>query len=454
VTTPAVSVGPSAPLDVALALARRLAGEAIRYEGRCAWLGDDMDEDGVVVHRSTGADLYGGTSGIGWFLAAVASATGDELVADAARGAVLHALDRSGEADGDGLYTGRTGVALAAVAAGRALADEDLVERGADLGSVAARSVLRTPPADPELMSGAAGTALGLLELGRAVDDELLGRAAVTLGGEIVDWVERALALPVRSAPGSSGEVLCGLGHGASGPALALLELEAATTERAFGEAARTALAFERAWFSREHCGWPDLRGLDRARVDAGSRATYSIAWCHGAVGIGLVRLRAFDLTGDPRLLAEAAAAIDSATIGALSAAGSRSRSADLSLCHGVGAVAELHLLAAEVTGDVEHLEHALRIWEWSLGGRGNERPALPEAVPCGVPGGGETPGLMLGLAGIGALGLRLHDASSVSSPLVPGALLRGGKLTRSAEVGDRRVAPHADDARVVLESL
>jgi lantibiotic modifying enzyme len=423
--------------DAALTLARRLAREAIWHDGSCTWLGDDMADDAVVVHRSMAGDLYGGTSGIGWFLAAVSAVSGDDEVADAARGALRHSLLRTEDSSDDGLYTGRIGVALAAAAGGTRLDDGNLVERGAALGAAAARSVLRAPPVDPDLMSGVAGAILGLLGLSRTLDDGTAAPAALALGEQLVDWTERELAPSAPSTASAGDPVLCGLGHGASGPALALFELEASAGDARFGESARAALAYERAWFSREECGWPDLRGLDRGQVEAGAKPVYSIGWCHGAAGIGLVRLRAFELTGDLTLLAEAAAAVDSATIGALSAVGSRRRSpTDISLCHGVGSVIELHLVAAEVTGDREHVAHARRIWRWALRGRNPDgeadddvrngsEPVLPTTLPCGVPGGGEAPGLMLGLAGIGALGLRLHDPASIPSPLQPGEWLR-----------------------------
>ena len=41
---------------------------------------------------------------------------------------------------------------------------------------------------------------------------------------------------------------------------------------------------------------------------------------------------------------------------------------------------------------------------------------------PCGVPGAGETPNLMLGTAGIGHFLLRLHDPAGIPTPLLPAA--------------------------------
>jgi hypothetical protein len=39
---------------------------------------------------------------------------------------------------------------------------------------------------------------------------------------------------------------------------------------------------------------------------------------------------------------------------------------------------------------------------------------------PCGVPGGAETPNLLLGLSGIGYFLLRLYDSTAVPTALLP----------------------------------
>ena len=92
-----------------------------------------------------------------------------------------------------------------------------------------------------------------------------------------------------------------------------------------------------------------------------------------------------------------------------------RSEVLSFSLCHGIAGNAELFLEAADVLGDaqwlgvaeaigvrgIEYYHHARRRW------------------PCGVQGGGETPGLLLGLAGIGWFFLRLHDRKNVPSVLL-----------------------------------
>jgi lantibiotic modifying enzyme len=58
--------------------------------------------------------------------------------------------------------------------------------------------------------------------------------------------------------------------------------------------------------------------------------------------------------------------------------------------------------------------EEYRKIADW-IGERGIQEFHNQEAPwPCGVLEGGETPGLMLGLAGIGYFYLRLHDPEGV----------------------------------------
>lgn len=408
----------------ALELGLRLVREAVWHADRCTWFGDDVIGEGEVIYRSSHADLYGGTSGIGWFLANLWAATGEDGLAATAGGALRHALSRTTEASDVGLYTGSAGVALAAVTGGALIGDGAIVEEAASLARLTARTAVAAPGAESDLIGGLAGSALALVELSRALEDEEVLAAAGALGERLRDRFDGDVRAWERGA-GPSEPPLCGLGHGASGVALALFELGASLGDRAFDDAACRALDYERRWFSREHGNWPDLRELDRSRLDSGAMAPYLVYWCHGAAGIGLVRLRVHERTGDESWLAEAAAAIDTASatmLRALATEDGTPAGVDLSLCHGVGSVAELHLAAAETTGDDEHVLHARRLVRLAVSGRhsAGDELQLPEELPCGVPGGGETPGLLVGLAGIGALLLRLEDPAHMPSPVRP----------------------------------
>jgi len=386
-----VAVAVTAPFeDLAVGLGERLCRDAIWHEDRCTWLGDEVDPfrgAGAVVHRAMGPDLYNGTAGIGWFLGHLARHTGDATQARTAAGALRHARSRWGAAP-PGLYTGRAGIALAAGPDGAAWG----------------------VPAEADLIGGAAGTVVAALALGRTdtavAAGELLLQAALRTDAGGWCW---------PSSPPATEPPLCGMAHGASGIGLALLELAAATGDDRFAEAGLGAFAYERNWLNRDEGGWPDLRELDWSRLHLGHGPDHPPFWCHGAPGIGLARLRAYALTGDELCLAEAAAAIDASTAAALRAEPG-SYAANLSLCHGTGSVIELHLVAAEVTGDGEHVAMARRLAELRLG---RLDAGLAADVPCGVPNGGETPGLLLGLAGVAATLLRLAHPSAAPSPLL-----------------------------------
>lgn len=78
----------------------------------------------------------------------------------------------------------------------------------------------------------------------------------------------------------------------------------------------------------------------------------------------------------------------------------------DYSLCHGAAGNTELFVYASKVLGNADYKSFADQIGQ--IGIQEFQKNNMPWA--CGVLNGGETPGLMLGLAGIGYFYLRLHD--------------------------------------------
>src|SRR5947209_15706424 len=67
----------------------------------------------------------------------------------------------------------------------------------------------------------------------------------------------------VASGAGTASAPLTGMSHGASGIAVALLELYSETRREEFLDTARGALAYEEALFDPVVGNWPDLRGVD-----------------------------------------------------------------------------------------------------------------------------------------------------------------------------------------------
>ena len=419
-------------LDGAGAIARQLVTEALWHEDRCTWVGDTVVHEGgawTVAAQTCESDLYGGTAGIGRFLAQWAAATGDAAAERTAAGALRHAVGMApsdGPASG-GIFLGPIGTAWAAIETADLLHDPVLNAAGRRLAHDTLAAITTERADQDDLLGGEAGTIVGLLAVADACGEtEPWLSAARAAGARLLATAHRSgLGWHWPGARGASGYGLCGLAHGTSGIALALLRLSARSSpsDVTYLEAVRGALAYERRWYRGEAVGWPDLRELTGADLALGRGLVYPALWCHGAVGAGLVRLHAFMQDGEAAHLAEAGAALQASraaaahTLRLLAEAGDEAGpAANWSLCHGLMGAAELMLCAAANLGEPAHLEAARRLGERALADR-----TVYGAWRCGVAGGGETPGLLLGLAGIGTTLLRLHDATLAASPALPG---------------------------------
>src|SRR5271166_4092361 len=123
---------------------------------------------------------------------------------------------------------------------------------------------------------------------------------------------------------------LTGYSHGAAGAGVALVELGAAVREDTFKETGLAAFAYERRLYSAAQANWPDFRrsGGGRSRI----AQQFSTAWCHGAPGIALSRLRAMQLAPTREIASELHAALrttSQATAAMLNASGT-----SFCLCH------------------------------------------------------------------------------------------------------------------------
>lgn len=402
---------PTSFLETAASIGARLIGEAIWHEDRCNWLGDSMeyvDHGWRVVHKACGVSLYDGTSGIALFLARLYRATGDPLLRTTAIGALRHTFRNSGDLPPTGrlgLYSGLPGIAYAAMEAGRAMDSDEWSSRG---DAVLSTLTLESDDGDGlDVIGGAAGTIPLLLRVGQDRAREL----AFSLGERLLLRAERVNGTASWSTiPTPDGRNLTGYSHGAAGIALALLELGTVTNDGRFLSMARAGIEYERHLFDPRQGNWPDLRSPTQ---DSTGAASYGMAWCHGAPGIGLARLRSFALSGEPGARAEAEIAlattrraVEQITRGAL---------IDFSPCHGLSGMAELFLTAESVLKDSSWVEVAEQVG--ALGVERIGRARLP--WPCGVPNGSETPALLTGLAGIGHFYLRLTEKEKVPSVLL-----------------------------------
>ncbi len=382
----------------AAAAGERLMELAIEGDDDVAWLGLSLTNGRDWNLTPISVDFYGGLPGVAFALGCLARLLERARFADLAR-AALTALrcqlrDRGDQWGLIGAFDGWGGVIYALVHLASLLEEDDFLEEAAGYAHDRIGPLIEKD-AKLDLLLGAAGAANALLALFRATGDERHLDLAFRCG-------ERLLASATAMSrgigwllEGVSSKPLTGMSHGGSGMALTLARLAQATEEPKFRQAALAALDYERACYSTERRNWPDYReyfsGDDKRPSED---ANFMLAWCHGAAGIGLARLRLAELLNEPRLLAEAQAAVEK------------------TLDHGFGAN---HCLCHGDLGNLLLIDEAARVFghgAWRRQSRALARGILTgierRGWLCGVPLGVETPGLMTGLAGVSYGLLRL----------------------------------------------
>ena len=402
-------------LQAADNIGAKLCRDALWAGKRCNWLGDSMevvDRAWQVVHRTFGPDLYSGTSGIALFLTRVFDLTGEKLFRITAEGGLQHALsklDVFGPAARIGFYSGLTGIAYVLLEAGEIFDNKSFTEKALQITEELAEDDLSQQGFD--VLSGCAGAIPVLLDIHRRYQKEHLIELADRCGQHLLNAVRKTEHgwswNTLNTPPELNQNDLTGFSHGTAGIAWALLELHHKTGEEKYRAAAEEAFRYEQHWFNAEQGNWPDFRSLDGSAEGGSNAPGYMSAWCHGAPGIGLSRVRAYELSGDGARRAEAEIAINT-TLNTLA-------NNNFSLCHGTGGNADLLVYGSRVFDNADYAAAVESVGRQAI----SQYQETNTPWPCGVQGGRETPNLMLGLAGIGYFYLRLYDAKRVPSIVI-----------------------------------
>lgn len=375
------SMTDSQRLAVAHAIGVRLLNQAIVAKDHIFWMGR-LPVEGGFSTQMLESELYGGTAGIGIFLAELARITRSRRFGHAAQ-MCLNTL-RSGQPMPPSRIGGFEGVSGSIYADLKITAA--LGRRHWDKLPFLLARVAENVAADT-MLDVIAGTAGALVVSLRARKTPALAAAAEILSHlcatHLLDRAESigdglAWRNPLSSA------ALTGLAHGSCGIAWALAEYAAVFDDGDAWDAARRGFNYARA--SAQGAGiWEDLRG------DGG----HMMAWCHGTAGIVLARQRALELA--PHRFGDVFA--DDIVNGLQALVEKSGPSAD-GLCHGRSGNWE-----ALWRGKAEHraiadLEVASLCKDWLAG-----------ISPAGELGE-STPDLMNGLAGVGLQILRSFDRS------------------------------------------
>lgn len=397
-TERATGAGSSASAEeVAASLGRQLVDQAREDAEDVRWIGLRPAPRGAFKIGYLDDSLYGGQAGVTLFLAWLGELAGDREATRLARAsceAMLRRADEPGDEPASlGAFTGAVGLAYVLDQLAALWHEAEWRERGLDRLAQVTTRIEQDDRFD--VINGSAGVVLAASAIAaRGADariDRLIERAGEHLLASAVDadggrgWVTtHEAAVP-----------LAGFSHGVAGIAAALYAASAHTGDARFREQARHALAYERGLFRADTGNWLDLRG-DETALDP-------VNWCHGAPGIALSR--ALILRHEP----SDEAAREEIRVAARTTL-DRGFGRNHCLCHGdlgnldvltwaaaacpdLGLDTEIERLGREITTDIA---------------RNGWRSGLPMAV--------ETPGLMVGAAGIGLGLLRLVAPERVPS--------------------------------------
>jgi lantibiotic modifying enzyme len=407
---------------VAEDIGRQLCQKAYWHDLRCNWIGrsiDDMVATGSAAAKALSPELYEGTSGIALFMLNLYLAGGrnDGECRKAAEGAINQAisgLDEVAPISRYGLYSGHAGIACVAAIIGREINNPALTKSALEI-------VERMDGGETDrfldVISGTAGAIPCMLKIHEITGESRPLALATDLGRDLINRAvkeEKGWSWSHKSSGLESAEHnLTGFSHGASGIGAALLELYRVTNENQFRDAAENAFQYENSWFSQQEKNWPDFRHAESSDAMPDGVQRYATGWCHGAPGITISRLRAFHILKKEEYLHDIEAGLYT-TMKVARQASSGESYPNFSLCHGLAGIGEILLYAGEVLGNDE-----CRTVASGIGKFGIDRYVSQKAPwPCDNRVG-ETPGLMIGLAGIGQYYLHLASpGAKLYSPL------------------------------------
>jgi type 2 lantibiotic biosynthesis protein LanM len=236
-------------------------------------------------------DLYSGIPGEVLFFSQLAQITGGHEHMGLARKALHHLkrrLDESGTAvQSLGLYVGWGSVIHAMTAMAQLQSRFEDLEYLERLLADSRFDALIEKDRNFSIIKGTAGFMLACSDLHLASGSRRALQLAEACAAHLI--AHRWPGTDEYAWRVTSAVPLSGLAHGASGFAMAFARLYEASGDPAYRDIALSALAYERTLFDPVSGNWEDRR--DYVMKANQGQAWRSVAWAHGAPGIGLARL-------------------------------------------------------------------------------------------------------------------------------------------------------------------
>jgi type 2 lantibiotic biosynthesis protein LanM len=405
-------------IEAACSIGNRLKELGLRGKRDITWLGLAYKDNKTWSISPIGSDLYNGLPGVALFLAYLGVMTKNKEYKDLAQITLktfTSLLDINKKRIGTiGAFEGWGGFIHTLNHLGILWNDPKLLTKAKQTVKLITNLIKHDGSFD--IISGAAGCIGCLISLYKTTKYNYALKTAIRCGNYLLKKaikMKRGIGWPLS---GMGKKPLSGFSHGAAGFAWALLQLANESGIKKFHKAALASIEYERTLFTPKVGNWKDIREFEYTNSTT-NKYQYMTAWCHGAVGIGLARLSALKYVDDPKLKKEINVALDTTLKQGFGTMHNHS------LCHGDLGNTELLLRAYQVLKDDKYDFHLRKVMTIILDN------VEQHGWQCGIPNGVETPGLMVGLAGIGYQLLRFAEPRHVPSilmlepPIIPNEL-------------------------------
>lgn len=314
--------------------------------------------NGKIKEEKLSDSIYSGMAGTLLFLIQLYETTKEDKYLEACIEGGNWLISQDNKTYNLSFYVGNTGVAYTLIKLYRITNKKVYYDKAIDIVKTSVQNI--TPYAyvnNTDLLLGHAGSLLGLAHLYSNTKEEWILEQIDVYIKFLIRYAK--FGLKGISWDGNSFDHvrnLCGFSHGVSGIGWVFLELAHYFKNEALTIIAEQAFQYENLYFDKENFNWYDFRSsagkelYDKAidamelmalkdaknksdyrsgKVEDLLAAKHMIAWCHGAPGIGLSRLRAAD-TFKKEIYEKDIKTATSKTIETFMHMG------DLSICHGM----------------------------------------------------------------------------------------------------------------------
>ncbi|MTI29506.1 hypothetical protein E1171_01650, partial [Cytophagales bacterium RKSG123] len=386
-----------------------------------------LNDKKVGWHKSEG--IYSGVSGIVLFLIELFKKTSDDKYLEAA----IHGANwvdnycAKNKTTYYAFLTGRLGAAYMLVQLAEVSGEKAFLKKALKIAK-GCEIFLEQEHTLNEFINGASGALLALMHLHQASGEDWLLDSINTFTAHLIDHVYHGENGLYWDRSDKSIKGLCGFSHGAAGVGFVFLELGYYFKNKAFYQMAEQAFFYENSLFNEKIGNWPDFRkGNYNEETNEQFKAAYlannydffetpgdMTAWCHGAPGIGLSRLRALELLEKEEyrndyLKAEKKTLEKEESLTA--------NLASFTLCHGAGGNAMLLLEAHRLLKENYQQNRVTSIVERLLKVKKDDQPYLPGYSTVEKT---EDSSLFMGNAGIGYFLLQYIEPLNTASVLSP----------------------------------